>query len=143
MSEGHKYYFGNITWKGNTKYSDSILTVLLGINKGDIYNIQTLNKKLGKELSPEGGDISGLYMDDGYLFFSVDPVETAVYNDTIDFEIRMVEGPQASIKNVTIAGNEKTKEYVIRRELRTIPGEKFSRSDVIRSQREFAQSGIF
>ena len=60
MSEGHKYYFGNITWKGNTKYSDSILTVLLGINKGDVYNIETLNKKLGKELSPEGGDISGL-----------------------------------------------------------------------------------
>ncbi len=71
--------------------------------------------------------MSDLYLDDGYLFFRIDPVETAVYNDTIDFEIRMVEGPQATIKNVTIAGNEKTKEYVIRRELRTIPGEKFSR----------------
>ncbi len=98
VSEGRKYYFGNIAWKGNTKYSDSLLNALLGINKGDIYNINTLNKKLGKELSPEGGDISGLYMDDGYLFFRVDPVETAVYNDTIDFEIRMVEGPQATIK---------------------------------------------
>src|ERR1043165_6648207 len=79
--EGHKYYFGNISWKGNAKYSDSILNVLWGIHKGDVYNIQTLNKKLGKELSPEGGDISGLYMDDGYLFFRVDLVETAVYND--------------------------------------------------------------
>ncbi|HMG68808.1 MAG TPA: POTRA domain-containing protein, partial [Chitinophagaceae bacterium] len=141
--EGRKYYFGNITWKGNAKYSDSILTVLLGIHKGDTYNIETLNKKLGKELSPEGGDISGLYQDDGYLFFHVDPVETAVYNDTIDYEIRMVEGPQARIKNVTIAGNEKTKAYVIRRELRTIPGELFNRSEVIRSVRELANLQYF
>ena len=143
VDEGHKYYFGNITWKGNTKYSDSILNVLLGIRKGDIYNLGTLNKKLGKELSQEGGDIGSLYMDDGYLFFQVDPVETAVYNDTIDFEIRMREGPQATIRNVTIAGNEKTKEHVIRRELRTLPGDKFSRSDLIRSQREIAQLGFF
>lgn len=141
--EGHKYYFGNITWKGNAKYSDSILNVLLGIHKGDVYNLSTLNKKLGKELSPEGGDISGLYMDDGYLFFRVDPVETAVYNDTIDYEIRMVEGPQARIKNVTIAGNEKTKDYVIRRELRTIPGELFNRSEVIRSVRELGNLQYF
>jgi len=143
VSEGRKYYFGNISWKGNTKYTDSVLTMLLGINKGDIYNIDVLNKKLGKQLSPEGGDISGLYMDDGYLFFQVNPVETAVYNDTIDFEIRMVEGPQATIKNVNISGNDKTKEHVIRRELRTVPGEKFSRADLIRSQREIANLGYF
>lgn len=143
IDEGHRYYFGNITWKGNTKYSDSILTVLLGIKKGDIYNLETLNKRLGKNIGPEGGDISGLYMDDGYLFFHVDPVETAVYNDTIDHEIRIVEGPQATIKNVTISGNEKTKDYVVRREIRTVPGEKFSRSDVIRTQREIAQLGYF
>ncbi|MFT3932004.1 MAG: POTRA domain-containing protein [Chitinophagaceae bacterium] len=141
--EGHKYYFGNITWKGNTKYSDSILSVILGIHKGDVYNLETLNKRIGKQLTPEGGDISGLYQDDGYLFFHADPIETAVYNDTIDHEIRIVEGPQATIKNVTISGNEKTKEYVIRRELRTIPGEKFSRSDVIRTNREIAQLGYF
>jgi outer membrane protein insertion porin family len=138
VSEGRKYYFGNISWKGNAKYSDSILTSLLGIHKGDVYNIETLNRRLGKELSQEGGDISGLYMDDGYLFFRVDPIETAVYNDTIDYEIRIAEGPQARIKNVTIAGNEKTKDYVIRRELRTVPGELFSRADLIRSQRELA-----
>ncbi|MDP4148982.1 MAG: POTRA domain-containing protein [Bacteroidota bacterium] len=143
VAEGHKYYFGNIAWKGNTKYSDSILTLIMGIHKGDVYNLDILNKKLGKQMSPEGGDISGLYMDDGYLFFHVDPVETAVYNDTIDFEIRMTEGPQATIKNVTISGNERTKEYVIRRELRTIPGDKFSRTDLIRSQREIANLGFF
>ena len=143
VDEGRKYYFGNIAWRGNTKYSDSILNVILGIQKGDIYNIDVLNKKLGKQLTAEGGDISGLYQDDGYLFFRVEPVETAVYNDTIDFEIRIVEGPQATIKNVTISGNEKTKEHVIRREIRTMPGEKFSRSDLIRSNREIAQLGFF
>jgi outer membrane protein insertion porin family len=143
VSEGRRYYFGDIAWKGNTKYSDSILNLLLGIRRGDIYNLEILNKKLGKTTSPEGGDISGLYYDDGYLFFRIDPVETAVYNDTIDFEIRMIEGPQATIKNITIAGNEKTKEHVIRRELHTLPGEKFSRTDLIRSQREIAQLNFF
>jgi len=143
VSEGNKYYFGDMTWKGNTKYPDSILNMLLGIKKGDTYNLEVLNKKLGKQLSPEGGDISSLYMDDGYLFFSVNPVETSVYNDTIDHEIRITEGPQATIKNVNISGNDKTKEYVIRRELRTIPGEKFSRSDLIRSQREIINLGYF
>jgi outer membrane protein insertion porin family len=143
VQEGHRYYFGNIAWKGNTKYPDSILNVILGIKKGDIYNLETLNKRIGKQLTPEGGDISGLYQDDGYLFFRADPVETSVYNDTIDHEIRLVEGPQATIKNVTISGNDKTKEHVIRRELRTVPGEKFSRSDVIRTNREIAQLGYF
>lgn len=143
VQEGHKYYFGNISWKGNTKYSDSILNYILGIQKGDIYNLETLNKKLGKQMTQEGGDISGLYQDDGYLFFRVEPVETAVYNDTIDFEIRIQEGPQATIKNITISGNDKTKEHVIRREIRTLPGEKFSRSDLIRSNREIAQLGYF
>lgn len=143
VSEGHKYYFGNITWKGNSKYSDSILNVILGIKKGDVYDIDILNKRLGKQLTPEGGDISGLYMDDGYLFFRAEAVETAVYNDTIDHEIRIVEGPQARIKNVKITGNDRTKEYVIRRELRTIPGELFSRADLIRSQRELAQLNYF
>ncbi len=143
VAEGHKYYFGNIAWSGNTKYPDSLLTVVLGIKKGDTYNLDLLNKKLGKTLSPEGGDISGLYMDDGYLFFRTEVTETAVYNDTIDFAIKLIEGAQARWKNVRISGNEKTKEYVIRRELRTLPGEKFSRSDVIRSTREIANLGFF
>lgn len=143
VNEGSQYYFGDITWKGNTKYPDSLLTAFLGIKKGDTYDVDKLNKRLGKQLSMEGGDISGLYMDDGYLFFRVDPVETSVYNDTIDFEIRVVEGPQATIGNVGISGNDKTKDYVIRRELRTLPGEKFSRTDLIRSQRELAALNYF
>src|SRR5437868_2455122 len=142
VSEGRKYYFGNISWRGNTKYSDSLLNVLLGIHKGDIYNLELLNKRLGKQLTAEGGDIGSLYMDDGYLFFHVDPVEMAVYNDTIDYEIRMTEGPQAVYGNITISGNDKTKDYVIRRELRTIPGDKFSRADIIRTQRELGQLGF-
>lgn len=144
ISEGRKYYFGKINWKGNTKYSDSILTLILGIKKGDVYSLETLNKKLGKGGGPpEGGDISGLYLDDGYLFFRSEAIETAVYNDTIDHEIRLVEGPQATWRNIKIQGNDKTKEYVIRRELRTLPGEKFSRSDVMRSIRELSQLNFF
>ncbi|HEV7621877.1 MAG TPA: POTRA domain-containing protein, partial [Flavisolibacter sp.] len=143
VDEGTKYYFGKIAWKGNTKYSDSVLTTILGIHKGDTYNVDILNKRLGKQMSAEGGDINGLYTDDGYLFFRVDPVETAVYNDTIDYEIRIVEGPQARYKNIGISGNEKTKDYVIRRELRTMPGDLFSRADLIRSQRELAALQFF
>jgi outer membrane protein insertion porin family len=142
VNEGRQYYFGNIVWRGNTKYSDSLLNTILGIKKGDVYNLDILNKRLGKQLSPEGADIGSIYMDDGYLFFNVDPVETAVYNDTIDFELRMREGPQATYGVITISGNKKTKDYVIRRELRTIPGEKFSRSDIIRTQRELGQLGF-
>jgi outer membrane protein insertion porin family len=143
LKEGHKYYFGNLTWRGNTKYSDSLLSSILNIKKGEIYNREVLYNKLGKTPTAEGGDVSGLYQDDGYLFFRIDPIETAVYNDTIDFEIRVMEGPQATIKTIRIAGNEKTKDFVIRREIRTIPGDKFSRSLLIRSQREIAQLNYF
>jgi outer membrane protein insertion porin family len=143
VSEGRKYYFGNITWKGNAKYNDSLLNLVLNIHKGDVYNLDILNKRLGKEMGQDGGDISGYYQDDGYLFFRAEAIETAVYNDTIDHEIRIIEGPQARIKNVTISGNERTKDHVIRRELRTIPGELFSRSDLIRSQRELANLQYF
>jgi outer membrane protein insertion porin family len=143
VKEGHKYYFGNLSWRGNTKYPDSLLTSILNIKKGDIYNRETFYNKLGKTPTAEGGDVSGLYQDDGYLFFRIDPIETAVYNDTIDFEIRVMEGPQATIKTIRIAGNEKTKDFVIRREIRTIPGDKFSRSFLIRSQREIAQLNYF
>lgn len=143
MKEGHKYYFGNISWRGNTKYADSLLSSILNIKKGDIYNREVLFNKLGKTPTAEGGDVSGLYQDDGYLFFRIDPIETAVYNDTIDFEIRIMEGPQATIKTIRIAGNEKTKDFVVRREIRTIPGDKFSRSLLIRSQREISQLNYF
>lgn len=143
VDEGRKYYFGNITWKGNAKYSDSLLNMVLGIQKGDIYNIDILNRRLGKEMSQDGGDITGLYQDDGYLFFRVEPVETAVYNDTIDHEIRITEGAQARIRRVTVSGNERTKDHVILRELRTVPGDLFNRSQLIRSIRELGALQYF
>lgn len=143
MEEGKQYYFGNISWRGNTVYTDSILSRVLGIRKGDIYNLDLLSKRLGNPPGPEGGDVGSLYMDYGYLFFQVDPVEIGIRGDTIDYEIRIQEGPQATIKDIRIAGNEKTNEHVIRRELRTLPGDKFSRQNLIRSQREISQLGFF
>lgn len=145
IKEGHKYYFGDITWKGNTKYSNEQLTKVLAIKRGDVYNQQLLESRIGRQLSPEGGgeDVSSLYMDDGYLFFNVDPVETSIIGDTINFEMRITEGTQATIRDITIFGNDRTNEHVIRRELRTLPGNKFSRSDLIRSQREIANLGFF
>ena len=143
VNEGHKYYFGNVTWKGNSKYSDTILNRILGINKGDVYDASVMNKKLGIEASQEGNDLTTVYQDEGYLFFQAIPVETAIYSDTIDHEIRIVEGPVARIKNVTIIGNDRTKEHVIRRELRTIPGALFSRSDLMRSVRELNNLNYF
>lgn len=144
VKEGRKYYFGDIEWKGNTKYSNDQLTKVLGIKRGDVYNQELLDKRLGKMLSPEGGeDISSLYMDDGYLFFNIDPVETSIVGDTINYEMRITEGPQATIRNVTIAGNDRTNEHVIRRELYTLPGDKFSRADLISSNRRIANLGFF
>jgi outer membrane protein insertion porin family len=141
IDEGHMYYFRYITWKGNTKYTTGRLDSILRIKKGDIYNQSLLDQRLN--MNPNGGDVSSLYMDDGYLFFQVTPLEIAVVGDSIDVEIRIAEGPQATINEVRIMGNTKTKEYVIRRELRTLPGNKFSRSDLIRSQREIINLGYF
>lgn len=144
VKEGHKYYFGDIDWKGNTKYSNETLTRILGIKRGDVYNQDLLDTRIGRQLSPEGGeDVSSLYMDDGYLFFSIEPVETSIVGDTINYEMRITEGPQATIRNVTIVGNDRTNEHVVRRELYTSPGNKFSRADLIRSQRQVANLGFF
>lgn len=144
IREGQRYYFGNIEWKGNTKYTSEFLSKVLGIKKGDVYNLELLDARLGRVMSPEGGDdISSLYMNDGYLFFNIDPVEISIIEDTINYEMRITEGPQATIKNVIITGNQRTNEHVIRRELRTLPGNKFSRADLIRSQREIANLGFF
>jgi len=143
VKEGHRYYFGDIEWRGNTKYSDSLLTLILGIKKGDVYNQEVLEHKLGVVPSMEGGDdIGSLYMDDGYLFFQVTPTEKSIVGDTINYEVVIREGPQATIKNITISGNERTNDHVIRRELFTIPGNKFSRSDVIRSIRQVSMLGF-
>jgi len=141
VREGNQYYFRDISWKGNTIYETSALASVLGINKGDIYNQELLETRL--RFSQDGRDVSTQYMDNGYLFFQVDPTEVAIDGDSIDLEIRIFEGPQATIDKVVIAGNDRTHEHVIRRELRTRPGSKFSRSDIIRSQREIVNLGYF
>jgi outer membrane protein insertion porin family len=141
IDEGNKYYYRNITWTGNTKYTAETLNGILGIQKGDVYNKELLEKNLN--YSETTLDISSLYMDDGYLFFRVDPVELRVENDSIDLELRLTEGKQARIKNVTLKGNTKTYDHVVLRELHTRPGQLFSRSDVIRSVRELATLGFF
>ena len=141
VNEGNRYYFGNINWVGNSKYSSKLLANILGIKKGDVYNSELLNQRL--TMNPNGTDVSSLYMDNGYLFFQVNPVEINVHNDTIDLEMRIYEGPQARISNVTVTGNDKTSYKVIMRQIRTLPGDLFRRSDVIRTQRELGQLGYF
>lgn len=141
VNEGSQYRFRNITWKGNTIYSSDTLGKILNISKGDIYNRTLLDERLN--MSPNGTDVASMYMDNGYLFFQVTPLEVAVVGDSIDVEIRVMEGPIAIINEVRIIGNTKTKEYVIRREIRTIPGNVFSRSDLIRSQREIINLNYF
>ena len=139
IDQGKKYYFRNITWKGNSKYPTTKLQKALGIRKGDIFSRERMDRRL--YLDPLGGDISSLYLDDGYLFFNAEAKEVRVDGDSIDFEIQIYEGPQAIIDKIIIKGNHRTKEHVLRRELRTIPGDKFSRSAIIRSQRELAALG--
>lgn len=141
LEEGRKYYFRNITWTGNTKYPSDVLEKILGIKKGDVYDQSRLEANLF--MNPNGRDVSSLYLDDGYLFFNVEPVEVLVVNDSIDLEMRIREGKQATINKVTVVGNTKTNDHVIMREIRTKPGQLFSRSDVIRSQRELSQLGYF
>ncbi len=141
VDEGQRYYFRDIEWKGNSKYTNEQLGQILGIEKGDVYDKSLLQRRLF--MDPAGGDVSSLYMDDGYLFFNVSPMEKAVVGDSIDLLVNVYEGPQATIDKINISGNTKTNEHVIRRELRSLPGSKFSRSDIIRSQREIATLGFF
>jgi outer membrane protein insertion porin family len=141
IDEGKRYFFRNIKWKGNSIYETEQLDRVLGIKAGDTYNNELLENRL--RYSQDGRDVSSLYMDNGYLFFNVDPVEVSIDKDSIDLEMRIFEGPQATIDRVVIKGNDRTHEHVVRRELRTKPGEKFSRSDIIRSQREIISLGYF
>jgi len=142
IDEGEMYTFGDITWRGNTVYDDLQLTTILGIQKGEIFNPELLEKRL--RFSLDGRDVSSLYLDDGYLFFDPQPEEVAVHPDrSIDLRISIYEGPQATIEDVIIKGNDRTHEHVVRRSIRTKPGEKFSRSDIIRSQRELSNLGYF
>lgn len=141
LETGKRYYFRDIDWTGNFLYTDDQLDRVFGIKAGDVYDLDLVNKKLN--FNPNGADVSSLYMDDGYLFFNVEPIEIGIKDDSVDLEIRIYEGAQATIKNVTVSGNEKTYDHVILRELRTLPGEKFSRADLIRTQRELSQLGYF
>lgn len=141
VNEGHKYFFRNITFTGNNKYSSEDLSRVLAIRKGDVYDQTVLEERLF--FSPSGNDISSLYMDDGYLFFGVTPVEVNVENDSIDIEVRIIERAQAVYDKIIVKGNTKTSDHVVLREIRTRPGQKFSRSDVQRSIRDLSQLGYF
>ena len=141
IEEGLQYHFRAISWLGNTKYNSDYLNQMLGIKSGDVYDQKMMNERL--QMSMSGTDISSLYMDDGYLFFNIDPIEILAEDDSIDFEIRIYEGKQATINKVTVSGNTKTNEHVIMREIRTKPGELFRRSDVIRSQEELNRLNYF
>jgi len=139
VEEGDKYYFGDIKWVGNTVYPSDYLSLRLGINKGDVFNQKILDKRLFD--NDEG--LNNVYLDQGYLFFNLEPVEVNINNDTIDYEMRIYEGKQATINEVRIVGNTKTHEHVARRELRTFPGDLFSKTLLMRSYRELAQLGHF
>jgi len=139
IDEGRQFFIRNISWVGNSKYTSEQLSQVLGIKNGDLYDQKVLNERLYQAQDA----VSSLYYDDGYLFFNVTPVETAIVNDSIDFEMRIYEGKQARINRVIISGNTKTNDHVIRREIKTRPGDLFSRTNIIRSQRELAQLGYF
>ena len=139
LSEGQQYKIRNINWIGNSIYSTNYLNAVLGFKKGDIYN----QKKLDERMNIDEDCVSNLYLDNGYLFFNLQTVETNIYKDSIDLEIRIVEGRQATINRVNIEGSEYLYEKVVRRELRTKPGDLFSKSDIMRSMRELAATGHF
>lgn len=139
LKEGAQYHIRRIQWVGNTVYTAEQLDALLGMKAGDIYDQALLEKRL----FTDENSVSTLYMDEGYLFFNVQPVEVAVANDSVSLEMRIMEGPRATVSKVTILGNNRTNEHVIRRELRTKPGELFSKTKIMRSLRELANLGYF
>lgn len=141
IEEGPTYFYRSITWIGNTIYPTDVLSQVLGIKPGDVYNQKLLQKNLSMNI--DGVDVSSMYLDAGYLFFDIKAVETSVENDSIDLELRIFEGKQATINRVTVRGNDRTNDHVIMREIRTRPGQLFSRSDIIRSQRDIIQLGYF
>ncbi len=143
LEEGNKYYFGDIDFVGNTVYTDRQLKRGLGINKGDTYNGVLLRERIADDSKPDAEDITSLYQNTGYLFSSINPVEVSAENDTINFEIRIIEGKETFLDHVTVEGNDKTNDHVIYRELRTRPGQKYNKSSIIRTIRELQQLGFF
>jgi len=142
LEEGQKYYYRHITFVGNYLHPDNVLLSRLGIEKGDVYNKEKLDKRLNYD-PQKGDDVSSLYQDNGYLFFQIDPVEIQVQADSIDIEMRIFEGPQVTVNSVSIQGNERTSDHVVMREIRILPGQKFNRSLLVRTIRELSQLGYF
>lgn len=143
IEEGNKYYFGNIKFLGNSVYTDRQLARQLVIKKGDVYNGVLLEKQISDNSKPDADDITNLYQNNGYLFSSINAVETKVYNDTIDFEIRIREGKLTHFEHISISGNDKTNDHVVYRILRTKPGQRYSKELVVRTVRELGQLGFF
>ena len=143
VEEGSKYYFGDIDFIGNTVYSNNILQRVLGLKKGDVYNGVLLKKRIADNSKPDGEDITNLYQNSGYLFSNVNAVEVSAIEDTINFEIRITEGKLANFNKISVEGNTKTNDHVIYRELRTKPGELYSKSKLVRTVREVGQLGFF
>ncbi|MFD0767186.1 outer membrane protein assembly factor BamA [Mucilaginibacter lutimaris] len=142
LYEGPKYYFGKVTFSGNARYPTDVLSRILRIEKGQVFSEEELNKRLTGP-TPNNDDVSSLYLNDGYLTFNADPVQTRVYNDTVDLDIRIYEGPQYTINRVILKGNDVTNDKVVMREIRTKPGQKFNKELLIRSAREIGQLGNF
>lgn len=142
MEEGNQYYFGDISYLGNSVYTDYQLSQLLGIKKGDTYDGVLLKKRIADE-KPDANDLTNLYQNNGYLFSNINAVEVSAENDTINFEIRVSEGKLASFNKISVVGNTKTNDHVIYRELRTKPGELYSKDMVVRTVRELGQLGFF
>ena len=143
IDEGKKYYFRNITWTGNSVYSSDALNNILMINKGDVYDVVTMEKRLFGGGKQNEYDVSKLYRDNGYLFFNIQPVEVNIVGDSVDVEMRIVEGKPATLNNIIINGNDLTNERVVRRQIFTRPGYLFSQTDFERSIREIASMGQF
>ena len=143
IDEGKRYYFRNITWTGNSVYSSDVLNNILMINKGDVYDVVTMEKRLFGGGKQNEYDVSKLYRDNGYLFFNVQPVEVNIVGDSVDVELRIVEGKPATLNNIVINGNDLTNERVVRRQIFTRPGYLFSQTDFERSIREIASMGQF
>ena len=142
LEEGNQYYFGDISYLGNSVYTDYQLSQVLGIKKGDTYDGVLLKKRIADE-KPDANDLTNLYQNNGYLFSNINAVEVSAENDTINFEIRISEGKQASFNKISVVGNNKTNDHVIYRELRTKPGELYSKDMVVRTVRELGQLGFF
>ncbi|RZJ63393.1 MAG: outer membrane protein assembly factor BamA [Flavobacterium sp.] len=143
LEEGRKYYFGDVKFLGNTVYSDQALQRMLGIKRGDIYNGVLLEKRISDKTKPDGEDITNEYQNNGYLFSNINAVEVRTENDTIDFEIRITEGPLAYFNKISVVGNDRTNDEVIYRELRTKPGQRYSKAEIVRSIRELGALGFF